>query len=113
MTLEEDELKIATELTEELFSIGDELNDYFQCSFSKGSKGIMYLKWIKCSEKMPPMCEQVLIFIDDRNHDFKIIAEGSLDESRGFGEPEWSSFEDWFNLDDVTHWMPFPEPPKD
>jgi hypothetical protein len=72
------------------------------------------MKWIKCSEMMPKMYERVLIFVNYKDPIFKMITEAHLSDERfESGKKEWCSFEDWFDLDDITHWMTFPNPPTD
>ena len=58
------------------------------------------MEWIKCSEKMPIDNEHVLV-------------------TDGVGmEVSWNRDGDWKKLrhifsEDVTHWMPLPEPPSE
>lgn len=61
-------------------------------------------EWIKCSEQMPMACRDVIIidtdmvsrvaWFNDRNDAWYVTGVG------------------WFSRDEVTHWMPLPEPPS-
>lgn len=64
------------------------------------------MKWILCSERMPDVCQMVL------------VARGkhvtATDLTRGYGRNEGKMY--WrgcagLPLSHFTHWMPLPEPP--
>jgi len=62
------------------------------------------MKWIKCSEQMPDDCEFCLVFHkDDKCMDIAVFRGDSFAVS---GDCE-------LQLNEVTHWMPLPEVPKD
>ena len=64
------------------------------------------MKWIKCSDKMPKMNEDVLVFIDFGNH--REVTKADLDEHYTAEKVVWRVFQDWYDLDNITHWMPLP-----
>ena len=56
--------------------------------------------WIKCGDRMPEENIRVLTY-----------AEGRIEIAQR-DEMGWYSSELWFDFDEVTHWMPLPEPPE-
>lgn len=62
-------------------------------------------RWIPCSERMPAMCENVMILTDD---DLYAIAHvtGNEDDCLWFGDGGH------YSKDYVLFWMPLPEPPE-
>lgn len=69
------------------------------------NKGRFIGEWVKCSERMPMACRDVIIITDkdmvsrvawfnDRNDAWYVTGVG------------------WFSRDEVTYWMPLPEPPE-
>ena len=80
------------------------------------------MEWI--SARTPPNDEgEYLVYVRWNNHDFFHIASYSHDLSElskeCFGEERRGGFycvddEMWyFEYDDVTHWMPLPDPPEE
>lgn len=61
--------------------------------------------WIKCSERLPNECTQVLLYVDD--YKYPHITIGILNTNGDFVHC------DDFLSDDVTHWQPLPQPPID
>lgn len=61
-------------------------------------------EWIKCSERMPDYFVDVL------------ITDGEHVELNWWDGVEWDCWaernSDMRTYDDVTHWMPLPEPPE-
>lgn len=67
--------------------------------------------WIKCSERLPPISEEVLIYTQDGKGDYEI----TLDHLLKFDgkSPQWVSNLSGYNEQwKITHWMHKPEPPK-
>ncbi len=60
-------------------------------------------EWINCSERMPQVMEDVL------------VTDGEEVKSMWWNGNKWDSWLSRYSLDsdDVTHWMPLPEPPKE
>lgn len=61
-------------------------------------------EWIKCSERMPDDFEDVLV-TDGAN------VEVMWRDCDGFRDC-WAPRNSNIDIDDVTHWMPLPEPPS-
>ena len=61
------------------------------------------MEWIKVEDKLPSEGELVLMSYDD------VVKEGIFSSNR-FCYFDYGSLED---QEGVTHWMPFPEPPKE
>jgi hypothetical protein len=59
--------------------------------------------WIKCSEQMPDNMSDVL------------VTNGSDIGFMWWAGDEWDSWHKQYALDsdEITHWMPLPEPPED
>ena len=69
------------------------------------------MKWIPVNERMPEKYGRYLALTPSRlkgkEYDEWLIYY--LPQSGFYDtDPEWGDIE----MDDVTHWMPFPEPPK-
>lgn len=59
-------------------------------------------RWIPCSERLPEVDEDVLVFCDG------VCMIGSM-----FSDGSWMIDGQFcYSKDDVTHWMSKPEPPK-
>lgn len=56
--------------------------------------------WIKCNERMPEQHKAILIF-----NEYGEIWSGAFDR-------DWNFFCDNIEVPNVTHWMPYPTPPK-
>jgi len=66
-------------------------------------------EWIKCSERMPPVGENFLLFCE-MTDGVKVIKVGRLSEMKRI---YWFGNDEWLQKKRITHWMPLPEPPKD
>ena len=69
------------------------------------------ISWTSVKDKLPEYGEYVLVFTEGCS------AIGHLGEDR-FGKNKWKSdsIDEWGDveiLEDVTHWMPLPDEPKD
>lgn len=67
------------------------------------------MTWIKCTDRLPELNKEVLIYFNGcfisylRQYDFK----GNIRKA-------WMDCENTnFKWEDITHWMPLPEPPND
>lgn len=62
------------------------------------------LRWVPMSERLPAPCQRVLYYLDVAGiHSGQYIGD---DQSNVFGgRGGWLT-------DDVTHWMPLPQPPQ-
>ena len=71
------------------------------------------MDWIQCSDKLPETDKSVIMFVHNDNYEYTNITIGYL-ESPSYIEREqqWTSFEDHFDMEDVSHWMPLPKPPS-
>ena len=61
-------------------------------------------RWVRCEDRLPDIAEKVLVY--NRGQIFTAWRTS-------FSEPigKWDSYD--FQTDDITHWMPLPEPPKE
>ena len=63
-------------------------------------------KWISVKDRLPEKEKEILIVSDN---EVKI----GIWSNDCFGEKFFTTnFEQYLNADNVTHWMPLPEPPK-
>ncbi len=60
-------------------------------------------EWINCSERMPQVMEDVL------------VTDGEDVKAMWWNGNRWDSWIDKYAIDgdDITHWMPLPEPPTE
>lgn len=59
--------------------------------------------WISCEERLPDENQRVLCVMKDGQ--FKILTWTYIDWA-------WEDETVWWGEEDVTHWMPLPQPPK-
>lgn len=65
------------------------------------------MEWIKCSERMPEETGDIIVFSDG------IVMSGiSYSRRKGF-YIDALEYDDDEPIDDVTHWMPLPNPPTE
>lgn len=69
---------------------------------AKGAMRLFDNKWLECGKIMPPDGEYILIF-DGR----KVLQAIYYKSINGY----WISGELFIEGKDITHWMPFPDPP--
>lgn len=82
------------------------------------------MEWIKCSHRLPEPNSKLLAYAKDAFSDhYTIISAVYYDkfEMKG-GKPKYEFHEychcsgmewDYMMIEDVTHWMPLPEPPNE
>ena len=63
-------------------------------------------KWIKISEKLPKENTRILVFINPKYTFANPLYDGFYD-AHGFVDYRMN-----WPLENVTHWMPLPKPPK-
>ena len=66
-------------------------------------------QWIRAEERLPEGNKEVLIYLPE----YDSGEMGALFEIPSLNLKEWAQDEDAFMLDEVSHWMPLPEPPKE
>lgn len=75
------------------------------------------VKWIKCSERMPSLGEGRIVMIETLLGviDCKTVIPVRYvrTEVRGKSVERWEWLSGCVCHDNITHWMPLPEPPKD
>ncbi len=77
-------------------------------------------EWIPCSERMPELGQEVLVYAIGKDDGFIGDAVTTISERFIFrlfpssdGVEEWRSPWEYFDSNyEITHWMPLPEPPK-
>jgi hypothetical protein len=67
--------------------------------------------WIKCSERMPEQHREVLILVPERVAMFVASYEEHTYSHSGHTVRHWTIPDNDFDADEVSHWMPLPEPP--
>lgn len=65
--------------------------------------GVTFQRWIPVSERLPEDCETVLVYA------VGYMELGWYDTDNG----EWRSDEYTWDADEVTHWLPLPQTPKE
>lgn len=61
------------------------------------------MKWISVKERLPENGQLVWAYSDDKKSSYGMMLRHG----------EWEVIRDGFQLVEVTHWMPLPEPPKE
>lgn len=75
--------------------------------------------WVSVAERLPPyyydtLCDEgeqqriAQVLICTRWHEFAV----AMRARSGNGPPTWDCDDERINVDEITHWMPLPEPPK-
>lgn len=67
--------------------------------------GILMSKWIKCSDRLPDSYVDCLIFSEKINIGIDI----AVIDSTG----KWSTWIDYFDISEITHWQPLPDQPAE
>lgn len=64
-------------------------------------------RWIPVTERLPENDQWVLCFMKDKAFGaFRVFQWNYIDW-------QWNDGNEWYDENDVTHWMPLPEPPKE
>lgn len=66
------------------------------------------MNWIKCSDKLPPKKGKYIIY-----RDIKYVTTSWFNDEKKFEYESGCCDTYEYNDNEVTHWMPLPEPPKD
>lgn len=66
-------------------------------------------QWISVEDRLPEKREEVLIYLPE----YDSVETASLFTIPSLNLKEWTQDEDAFVFDEVSHWMPLPEPPKE
>ena len=75
------------------------------------------MQWISVKDKLPSHLEKVIFYVEERNEYYCGFFQKFLENGR-IGSPKAENifFENldnwWFEGENITHWMPLPEPPK-
>lgn len=78
--------------------------NYDRNQYEKGYRdGLTASKWISVKERLPEVDEDVLAY----------LGEGKIEVCRLTLDRFWEASDVLYDLDDVTYWMPLPEPPKE
>lgn len=64
-------------------------------------------RWIPCSERLPEPLQNVIICTD-----IKTVTVAWINGNEWYFADTGNGHIEQWGLDDVTHWMPLPEPPK-
>lgn len=79
------------------------------------------MKWISVEERLPKDREPVLWLHDlklrDKYHNIfdgpKYMVGYYIEEINSVCLDDFDEYDNWFKIDELTHWMPLPKPPKD
>ena len=69
-------------------------------------------EWISCSERLPDGAQRVLV---NTKYCGRLVCglSGNYDDNDNFIPRRWGCINEIdFELNEVTHWMPLPPPPK-
>ena len=66
------------------------------------------MSWINVKERLPEDHEEVLVYIPGES-----CIDIAVHRTLLKGYAYWSCSDDAYDNDEVTHWMPVPEPPKE
>ena len=97
-------------------SFGSYMNDngVIQCNSCNGTGVIRKNDWIKCTDRMPPDMEPVIVTVLWKGNKF---VETEVYRSDGCWMKDYDSMDgggtDYYSDDEITHWMPMPKPAED
>lgn len=76
----------------------------YKNGYEKGKQDAM--KWVSVKERLPDNEQWVLCFMENEEFGkFRVFQWSYIDW-------QWNDGNEWYDEEDVTHWMPLPEPPK-
>ncbi len=70
------------------------------------------MKWISIKDALPEKDQLVLFCHSERNDKYRCFAAFLSKENERFIIKGPSDFDIYINLENITHWMPLPEPPN-
>lgn len=82
--------------------------DWVQSAIATAPTVPAYEQWINVKDRLPEVQKEVLIYLPE--YDIVEMAELFLYASMNL--KEWVQNEDAYKLNEVSHWMPLPEPPE-
>lgn len=68
-----------------------------------------YGQWVSVKDRLPEVQKEVLIYLPE----YDSIEMAALFEIPSLNLKEWTQNEDAYMLNEVSHWMPLPEPPEE
>ena len=68
-----------------------------------------YGQWVSVKDRLPEEQKEVLIYLPE----YDSVETAALFEIPSLNLKEWAQKEDAYMLNEVSHWMPLPEPPKE
>ena len=75
------------------------------------------MKWISVKERLPELNQRVLVYIPRWRNDCWEVSFRDKDKNgewyKEFVSDCCDTFDSYYNDNEITHWMPLPEPPKD
>ena len=66
-------------------------------------------QWIRAEERLPKGNKEVLIYLPE----YDSVEMAALFTIPSMNLREWAQNEDAYMLNEVSHWMPLPEPPEE
>ena len=68
-----------------------------------------YGQWVSAKDRLPEERKEVLIYLPE----YDSVETAALFSYPSMNLREWVQNEDAYRLNEVSHWMPMPEPPKE
>lgn len=68
-----------------------------------------YGQWVSVKDRLPEVQKEVLIYLPE----YDSVEIAALFTIPSMNLREWAQNEDAYMLDEVSYWMPLPEPPKE
>lgn len=70
------------------------------------ANGVTVQEWISVKDRLPENDQWALCFMKDKSFGtFRVFQWNYIDW-------QWNDGNEWYDEEDVTHWMPLPEQPK-